>query len=178
MSGVLGTPYFVEMYTGAAYDYAKRQPVDPTAYYGLSASSKSLMVGILSAGVLLGCLMAADLADKRGRRLPVLMGCIVLCFGTTLQIVAEGQEWQFALGRLITGLGVGAFSPSLVTYISEIAPTHRRGLCIASYSLNINLGIFLADAVVMGTEGIQSSAAYRIPISLQYAWAIMLGVGM
>lgn len=63
-------------------------------------------------------------------------------------------------------------------YQSETAPKWIRGLIIACYQLAITIGLFLAAIVNNGTKDRDDSGSYRIPVALQFAWAIILIVGM
>lgn len=49
---------------------------------------------------------------------------------------------------------------------------------VAGYQFCITLGILLASGVVYGTENRSDTGSYRIPISLQFAWALILGGGL
>lgn len=58
------------------------------------------------------------------------------------------------------------------------APKWIRGAVVASYQWAITIGILIASIVNNATQNRPDSSAYRIPISLQFAWAIVLGAGM
>ncbi|PNH40427.1 hypothetical protein VD0004_g6557 [Verticillium dahliae] len=179
MSGLLGTPYFIELYTNVDFDYTTYAPVDKkTTEFGLTASHKALMTSILACGVLVGALVAGDMADTFGRRKNVILGSLVLCVGNALQMCAEHHVVLFVLGRLIAGLGLGFISAVIVMYISEIAPKRCRGAFIAAYQFCISLGVLLANSAVYSAEGRDDSGAYRIPIGVQFLWAMILGVGL
>ena len=106
MSGVLGTPYFVTLYTGVQYDYNTGTPIgiDPTQF-GLSSSDKSLMTSILSCGTFFGALISGDVADLIGRRPTIIAGCGVFSIGCILEIASTNQIVLFVIGRLVAGLG-------------------------------------------------------------------------
>ncbi|KAM0280931.1 hypothetical protein ACHAQH_003820 [Verticillium albo-atrum] len=179
MSGLLGTPYFIELYTDVDFNYTTYAPVDKdVTEFGLTAQHKALMTGILACGVLIGALIAGDMADAFGRRKNVILGSIVLCVGNTLQMCAEHHVILFILGRLIAGFGLGFISAVIVLYISEIAPKQCRGAFVAAYQFCISLGVLLANSAVYSAESREDSGAYRIPISVQFLWAMILGVGL
>lgn len=65
----------------------------------------------LSIGTLNGALLAAPLADRVGRKLSISFWCVILCVGIIVQISSSKGKWyQVMIGRLITGVGVGACS--------------------------------------------------------------------
>ncbi|OAQ98805.1 hypothetical protein LLEC1_06906 [Akanthomyces lecanii] len=82
----------------------------------------------------------------------------------------------FAVGRLVTGLSIGSLSVVVPMYQSECSPAPIRGIIVSSYQLFITFGIWLAEVVNFGTSNIKtSSASWRIPNGLSFAWALLLG---
>jgi len=179
MSGVLGMPYFITLYTGFEYDYATGTPigVSPTNF-ALPSATKSLMTSILSCGTFFGALIAGDIADFIGRRLTIISGCVIFSFGCILQIASTNQLVLFVFGRLIAGLGVGFISSVIILYMSEIAPRKVRGAMVSAYQFCITVGILLANCVVYSSQNRNDTGSYRIPIGVQFLWAIILGVGL
>lgn len=179
MSGVLAMPYFITLYTGIHYDYDNKRPigVDPVDF-GLTSSQKSLMTSILSCGTFFGALIAGDIADFIGRRPTIIAGCGLFSLGCILEIASTNQEVLFVCGRLIAGGGVGFISAVILLYLSEIAPRKVRGAIVSGYQFCITLGILLANCVVYSTQNRADTASYRIPIGVQFIWALILGIGL
>jgi sugar porter (SP) family MFS transporter len=180
MSGVLAMPYFVSLYTGIPYDYENRRPmggVNPRDF-ALPSSQKSLMTSILSCGTFFGALIAGDIADFFGRRPTIIAGCVLFSLGCILEIASTNQEMLFVIGRLIAGGGVGFISSVILLYLSEIAPRKVRGAIVSGYQFCITPGILLANCVVYTTQNRPDSSSYRIPIGVQFIWALVLGVGL
>jgi MFS family permease len=170
INGVLGMPYFIHQFTGLPYPDVGA----PSDYFVIPAWRQSLIVSILSAGTFFGSLMAGDVADFFGRRIAIILGCGIFCVGVALQVASSAYGLLIA-GRLIAGLGVGFTSAIVILYMSEIAPRKFRGTIVAGYEFCITLGILLASCVVYGTQNLTTSASYRIPISIQLVWALILG---
>jgi len=63
-------------------------------------------------------------------------------------------------------------------YQSETAPKWIRGAIVGAYQLAITIGLLLAAIVDNATHERQDTGSYRIPIAVQYAWSIILIVGM
>jgi MFS family permease len=179
MSGVLAMPYFISQYTGLEYDYVTGQPVgvDP-AQFSLSSSTKSLMTSILSCGTFFGALIAGDIADFIGRRPTIIIGCFVFSFGCVLEIAAAGQVALFVMGRLVAGLGVGFISATILLYMAEVAPRRFRGALVSGYQFCITVGILLANCVSYATSTRNDTGSYRIPIGVQFLWALIMGIGL
>ena len=96
--------YFIRQYTGIPYP----DPNDATAVknYALTARDQSLTTSILSAGTFFGAIIAGDVADFIGRRLTIIMGCVIFAIGGILETASTGLGLMVP-GRLICGLGVG-----------------------------------------------------------------------
>lgn len=86
-----------------------------------------------SMGTLLGALMAAPLADRIGRKWSIFSWCLTLHVGLIIQISSPPGKWyQMMMGRLVTGVGVGACSLLVPMYQGECAPRHIRGAMVWS----------------------------------------------
>lgn len=49
---------------------------------------------------------------------------------------------------------------------------------MAGYQFCITIGILLANCAVYATQDLDSTASYRIPIAIQFVWAVILGTGL
>lgn len=63
-------------------------------------------------------------------------------------------------------------------YQSESAPKWIRGTIVGAYQLAITIGLLLAACANQGSHARQDSGSYRIPIAIQFIWAIILSIGM
>jgi MFS transporter, SP family, sugar:H+ symporter len=63
-------------------------------------------------------------------------------------------------------------------YQSETAPKWIRGAIVGAYQLAITIGLLLAAILDNATHERQDTGSYRIPIAVQFAWSIILIVGM
>ncbi|KAH8724824.1 glucose transporter-like protein [Phaeosphaeriaceae sp. PMI808] len=144
----------------------------------ITASEDSLIVSILSAGTFFGALAAAPFGDLLGRRMGLLTSVgFVFNFGVILQTASTRQP-LFIAGRFFAGLGVGLISALIPMYQSETAPKWIRGMIVGTYQLAITIGLFLAAIVNNSTKDRNDSGSYRIPIAVQFLWAIILIAGL
>jgi sugar porter (SP) family MFS transporter len=152
---------------------------DDNAYNGLlyTTTQKSLIVSILSAGTFFGALLAGSLADWFGRRTTIILGCAVFSLGVAMQ-VASTTVALLVPGRLIAGIGVGFVSAVIILYMSEVAPKAVRGAIVSGYQFFITIGLLLAAVVNQSTQNRMNSSSYRLPMAIQFLWAIILGVGL
>merc|ERR1712072_520656 len=171
INGVTGSEKFIELIEGP-------RPADVAAAdYALSGSDLSLITSILSAGTFFGAIIAGDVADIIGRKWTIIAGCLIYIVGVILQVANEGLGLIVA-GRLVAGLGVGFESAIVILYMSEICPKKVRGALVAGYQFCITIGLLLAACVVYACENKSGPESYRIPIGIQFAWAIILAGGL
>ncbi|KAK3946226.1 general substrate transporter [Diplogelasinospora grovesii] len=163
-------------------DYARRfGEFDPsTEAYTFSAARQGTIVGLLPVGSLIGALVAGKIADTMGRRLAISVSALFTCIGTIIEISSQTSWVQFAIGRLVTGGGIGSLSVLVPMYQSESSPIIIRGILVSTYQLFITLGIWTAEMVNYGTHTKydSSSASWRIPNGLSFLWALILGAGI
>lgn len=159
------------------YGHAVHVSVDRSGH-AYDTWQKSLIVSILSAGTFCGALTSGFLADRIGRRVTIMgPGCGLFVAGVIVQVAAS-HVTGLCVGRFIAGLGVGLVSAVNILYMSEIAPRKVRGAIVSAYQFAITVGLMLASCVGYATRDYVSSAAYRIPIAIQIAWALVLSVGL
>ncbi|KFH40908.1 glucose transporter rco-like protein [Hapsidospora chrysogenum ATCC 11550] len=146
----------------------------------LSYTNSSLIVSILSVGTFFGAIIAGDVADWIGRKWTVIIGCLIYMVGVVIQMITSPETalGPIVAGRLIAGLGVGFESAIVILYMSEICPRKVRGALVAGYQFCITIGILLASVVVYATENRKDTGSYRIPIAIQFPWALILGGGL
>lgn len=143
----------------------------------LTSSQTSLVVSILSAGTFLGALTASPAGDRLGRRMGLIAACGVFAIGVAFQVASTAIPLM-VVGRLFAGYGVGLVSALVPMYQSETSPKWIRGTIVGSYQLAITIGLLLAACANQGTHNRQDTGSYRIPLAIQFIWAIILATGM
>jgi len=138
----------------------------------------ALIVSILSVGTFVGALSAGYVSDFLGRRWGIIISAMIpFNLGVALQTAATEQT-MFILGRLFAGLGVGLVSAQIPMYQSETLPKWIRGAVVGCYQLCITIGLFIAAIVSYATQDRTDSGSYRIPLAVQFAWALILSGGL
>ncbi|PQE25748.1 high affinity glucose transporter RGT2 protein [Rutstroemia sp. NJR-2017a BBW] len=175
-TSVLAMPFVINQWTGKIQppSTADKATLDQ---FVVPAPDQSLTTSILSAGTFFGAIIAGDVADYIGRRMTIISGCFVFCIGCIMETAATGVPLM-AVGRFFAGLGVGFISAIIILYMSEIAPKKVRGALVSGYQFCITIGILLANCVVYATQNRKDSGSYRIPIAVQFLWAIILALGL
>ncbi|KAJ5618318.1 hypothetical protein N7528_006961 [Penicillium herquei] len=170
ISGILAMKHWREMFSTGYIN-----PEDN--YPDVTSSQSSMIVSLLSAGTFFGALGAAPIADHFGRRIAMILESFVFCFGVILQTASTSIP-LFVAGRFFAGLGVGLLSATIPLYQSETAPKWIRGTIVGAYQLAITFGLLLAAIVNNSTKDRDDTGCYRIPVAIQFAWAIILVTGM
>ncbi|CAI7579142.1 unnamed protein product [Penicillium pancosmium] len=171
ISGVLGMPY-VKKHFGHAVPKSK----DPDGYI-IATSRKSLITSILSAGTFIGALIGGGAAERLGRRLTIMLSCLIFSIGVAVQVGTVNISGLVA-GRFVAGLGVGGVSATVILYVSEISPRKVRGLLVSVYQWAITIGLLVASGVDQGCKNRPDRSSYRITIGMQFIWAFILAVGL
>lgn len=105
------------------------------AEFNISVGSAGVIFPAYAAGILAGVFFGGFLSDILGRKLLVIIGCILQFFGLVLTAIMP--IWVFIpVLFILTGLGRGFLSTTLNALVSDINPD-RRGA-----ALNILHGIY------------------------------------
>jgi SP family arabinose:H+ symporter-like MFS transporter len=101
------------------------------------------VVSILTAGCILGVLVAGTIADKYGRKKVLYSGALMFLLS------AAGTAFSdtiivFQLFRFLGGLAVGMVSVTSPMYIAEVSPADKRGRMVAINQLTVVTGILVA----------------------------------
>ena len=100
IGGILAMDYWVN-------EFAENWHEDGKPY--ISASQKSLIVSILSAGTFFGALTVAPIGDFFGRRWGLIVSTLIFTVGVIFQTAAT-ETVLFSIGRFVAGYGVGLVS--------------------------------------------------------------------
>ena len=105
----------------------------------------------------------------------MIVSTFVFCFGVILQTVSTAIP-LFIAGHFFTGFGVGLLSAVVLLYQFETAPKWICGAIVGCYQLVIT--ILLAAIVDNSSHNCNDTGSYRIPVAVQFLWAIILVFGM
>jgi MFS family permease len=91
--------------------------------------------------------------------------------GTFAQYFALGNRVVFLIGKLITGLPLGAYQALGPAYISEVMPLKLRGSITAATVFTITFGQFLSYVAIRLVTSTPGSKAYQIMFAVQWGLA-------
>jgi len=99
---------------------------------------------------------AGRLADRRGRKLTVLLGSITVAVGGFMYLLPLGVPGLIG-ARLLLGAGEGTVFTAGSAWIVDLAPADRRGRVIGLYGLSVWAGLSIGPLV---GELILSASSY------------------
>ena len=137
--------------------------------FRLDSFRKEVAMGSLNFVAAAGALLGGAVANKWGRKPTVILTCWLFVVGTVGMALAPNYEMLVA-GRIVTGLGVGVAVVVTPVFLTEVAPTKKRGKINTIFDVAINGGILLGYLVGFCVE--------VLPIPYPYKWRLMLGLGL
>lgn len=111
--------------------------------YGLSSSQEGLFVSCALLGCIAGVAFSGYLSDRVGRRKVLFIAAVLFLISAVGFASAETYSLLIFF-RIMAGMGVGVASNVSPLYISEVAPSHKRGRLVTFYQLAITIGILCA----------------------------------
>jgi MFS family permease len=109
-----------------------------TVQVGLINGAFMLMAGALS-------IPSGLISDRLGRRLPLLGGLILLA-GSSFLLYWSTSPLQMAVIYLFFGVGLSAFSPTLMSYVADVTPPEVLGQAYGWYTMALYGGMTLGPA--------------------------------
>lgn len=98
--------------------------------WALSARDQQILNGALSVGVFCAAIITGFLSDAYGRKKAMMIGSIICCAGVLVQYYATSILMLFG-GKLVATLGLGIGHSVAPVFVSELAPSSLRGICLA-----------------------------------------------
>lgn len=124
-----------------------RIPIVPL--FAASIGADTVQVGMINASFML---MAGSLSipsglisDRFGRRIPLLGGLILLA-GSSFLLYWSNSPLQMAAIYLLFGMGLSAFSPTLMSYVADVTPPEVLGQAYGWYTMALYGGMTLGPA--------------------------------
>jgi MFS family permease len=124
--------------------YAKRELDAGSVGIGLAVAAASPAALVFQP-------IAGRIGDRRGRRILVLAGPLIVAVSVAAYTFTD-TLWALLALRLVTGVGEGMIFVGTGTVVNDLAPEHRRGEAISLYSLGVwggfAIGPVLGEAVL------------------------------
>lgn len=123
-------------------------------------------------GTVVGALLGGIPTNKFGRK-KTLFWIGVLYAVSAIGSALATDPYSFSFFRFIGGLGVGASSVTVPTYLSEIASKNKRGSIVARYQFMIVFGIFIAFFSNYLLKGVGGDMDWRYMLGIEAVPAII-----
>jgi sugar porter (SP) family MFS transporter len=116
----------------------------------LSIHSQGFTVAIGTIGTVLGCFIAGVIGQRLGSRTALRYAAALYIFAVLCTTFSVG--WPMLLcARFLAGIGMGTASVLGPVYITELSPALWRGRLVATFQINIVIGIlvgYTANALI------------------------------
>ena len=126
---------------------------------GASTLVTGLLIGLSSGFALLGRLFAGKVADRKGRRIALLLGMGFCAAAGILYLPIFGLG-VLAAGRVLHGLGEGFFVTAAVAWAVDVAPDNRRAQALGFLSSGIWGGVSIGPAIGQALGTMMSVALF------------------
>ncbi|WP_280384623.1 MFS transporter [Nocardia wallacei] len=107
--------------------------------WGMTKSTGGTVGSMVYVGMTAGALAGGRLADRFGRRRPLLVAVAWFAAWTAACALA-GSPWQLGAFRLLAGIGMGAAAAVALALAKEYTPPGRTGLTVTTLMAGIPLG--------------------------------------
>lgn len=125
----------------------------------------ALYNAIQNIGSLAAVPFAPFVSDTFGRRVGIILGCMIMFLATGLQAGAQNNG-MFITGRGLIGFGVSFAHLASALLITELAYPTQRAKLSSLYNTFWFTGAIIAAATTLGTFRIESDASWRIPSAM------------
>ncbi len=150
--------------------------------FNLSAFQEGWFVSVALVGCIVGVAFSGELADRMGRKKPLLLSAVLFVLSALGCAVAPSLS-LIIVARFLGGVGIGIASNVVPLYISEIAPAKSRGRLITYYQFALTFGILVAYLTNAGlvkyafTHTSETATGFAASFYTTEVWRAMLGLG-
>ncbi|KAF8169045.1 general substrate transporter [Mycena galopus ATCC 62051] len=139
-------------------------------YFNYQSSGKAtgIVFMIYVTGNCVGALFAGPATEVYGRRGGMFLGGLFILVGSVVSVTAQSRE-AFIGGRFVLGFGIAISTTAAPTWVTELAPPQWRGRLGAMYNSCFFIGSIPATGAMVGTQMMNSTWAWRLPLILQVA---------
>ncbi len=126
-------------------------------HFGLDAAQTGWAASSALVGCIVGAAGAGEISDRLGRKMALLLAA-VLYFVSAVWSALPASLTEFAIARILGGVGVGIASIVSPLYIAEISPASMRGKLVSYNQMAIVLGILVVYFVNYYIAGLGDEA--------------------
>lgn len=112
-------------------------------------------------GAFLGSLLQALVSPRYGRRATTGLAAIILIISGAIMAASYRIE-LFLTFRVVSGIGAGILTSNIPTYISEISPSHSRGILTSLHGISINAAYVSSSLFAFGFNFVHKPYQWRL----------------
>lgn len=136
-------------------------------YFNHPAKSRlGILTAIMSAGSICAIPFVPYTVDYLGRRMGILIGCLIMVLGVVLQSASQNFS-MFIAGRFFVGFGVAIAHGASPLLITELVHPQHRAIFTTIYNTTWYFGSIVAAWLTYGTARINNNWGWRIPVICQ-----------
>ncbi|KAI8622974.1 general substrate transporter [Xylariaceae sp. FL1651] len=142
-----------------------------------SNSVSSNITSAFQAGAFFGSLICYLVTEKFGRKWALQFNVFVFIVGAILMTVAPNELSYIYTGRVLTGLGCGAITATVPSYIAELSISSIRGILTGLFEVAYQIGSVIGFWINFGINehlDVTAPVSWRLPMGFQLVAAVPL----
>ncbi|KAK5074999.1 hypothetical protein LTR64_001204 [Lithohypha guttulata] len=154
------------------------EPADPNGRnHQISPAWQTGLQNGAIAGEIIGLFLNGWITDRLGYQRTMLVTLVWMCLFVFLAFFAFNIELLMA-SQVLCGIPWGIFQTLSMTYAAEIMPIALRAYLLANVNMCWLIGQITAVGILRGFITLPTQWSYRIPFSLQWAFAVPILIGV
>ncbi|OQE18237.1 hypothetical protein PENSTE_c018G09639 [Penicillium steckii] len=135
-----------------------------------SSAISSNITSVFQAGAFFGAIFCFFFTERLGRKWSLQINVFIFIIGAILMTAATHQLGLIYAGRVLTGIGCGAITATVPSYIAELSIPSIRGILTGFFECAYQIGSLIGFWINYGiTQNMTttSSTSWRIPMAIQ-----------
>jgi sugar porter (SP) family MFS transporter len=153
-------------YDGSMMNGLQALPQWKDSFNNPGPSTRGLLNAIMSVGSIVALPITPYIADILGRRIGIIVGCLIMIVGVVLQSIGANIQ-MFIAARFLIGFGVAIAHGASPLLITELVHPQHRAIFTTIYNSTWYLGSIIASWLTYGTNNVQGPWGWRIPSMVQ-----------
>ncbi|EME31477.1 MFS transporter, SP family, sugar:H+ symporter, partial [Galdieria sulphuraria] len=141
----------------------------------LDSGQVSLVDSLMPLGAVLGALILSPTNEALGRKLSIIVACLLYTLGAGLEAGAHSVGMMYA-GRFILGMGLGLEGGTVPVYVAECVAKKFRGNLVSLYQFNIALGEVFGYVVAAIFVNVSGTWRWMLGSSLLFSTVLLVGM--
>ncbi|KAK4523061.1 hypothetical protein GAYE_PCTG36G0951 [Galdieria yellowstonensis] len=141
----------------------------------LDSGQVSLVDSLMPLGAVLGALILSPTNELLGRKLSIIVACLLYTLGAGLEAGAHSVGMMYA-ARFILGMGLGLEGGTVPVYVAECVARKFRGNLVSLYQFNIALGEVFGYVVAAIFVNVSGTWRWMLGSSLLFSTVLLIGM--